>query len=100
MFQAVKKVLIPQSGSKDGKYLKMLVELDSSQVLIRDIVKMNAVNLWVDFKYERCPDFCYSCRTIGYTDRYCAKMGKDLTILGYNQFGRRMRAATQGPNSQ
>lgn len=35
VFEQVKEVLIPQSGNREGRYLKTLVEVDLTQPLMR-----------------------------------------------------------------
>ncbi|XP_027157976.1 uncharacterized protein LOC113759597 [Coffea eugenioides] len=72
IFHEVKEVLIPQSGGKEGKHMKLLVLIDIKQPLLRGTtIQMNGVNKWLSFKYERCPDFCYSCGVIGHSEKNC-----------------------------
>ncbi|CDP21665.1 unnamed protein product [Coffea canephora] len=53
VFNRVKEVIIPQTGSKEGRHIKLLVIADISQPLLRGtIVKMEGSTKWVSFKYE------------------------------------------------
>ena len=66
----MKDVIIPNSGTKEGKHIKILAEIDLNQPMLRGtMVKMNGIIRWVEFKYERCPDFCFSCGIMGHTER-------------------------------
>lgn len=68
----MKEIVIPQSGSNEGRHIKILVEVDISQLLLRGTtVKFNNVPRWIEFKYERCPDFCYNCGIIGHGEKSC-----------------------------
>ena len=29
--------------------------------------------LWIHFKYERLPTFCYFCRVLGHSENFCEK---------------------------
>ena len=70
VFKEVKEVLIPHSGGKEGKHLKLLVNAYMTQPLLRGTtVKMNGMLKWVSFRYERVPDFCYKCGIIGHYEK-------------------------------
>ncbi|XP_071939973.1 uncharacterized protein [Coffea arabica] len=72
IFDEVKDVLIPQTGGKEGKHMKLLVLVDIKQPLLRGTtVRINGMNKWLSFKYEKCPDFCYSCGVIGHSEKNC-----------------------------
>ena len=52
--------------------MKILAEIDISQPLIKGIpFKHNGVEVWAEFKYKKCPDFCYRCGVIGHGDKAC-----------------------------
>ncbi|KAJ1431874.1 Zinc knuckle CX2CX4HX4C [Sesbania bispinosa] len=56
-----------------GSFLKLLINLDSSNPLKAGIhvgSKSDGVH-WVDFEYERLPQFCYSCGKIGHEEVFC-----------------------------
>lgn len=95
VFEEVKEVIIPQSGGKEGKHMKLLVMVDTSKPLMRGTtVKMEGITKWAKFRYERCPDFCYRCGRIGHSDKTC--QGRDRWQQEHqgNQYGPWMRAFT------
>nr|XP_027082488.1 uncharacterized protein LOC113704814 [Coffea arabica] len=72
VFKEVKEVIIPQSGGKEGRHLKILALVDLSTPLLRGTVVQTAGTFkWVVFKYERYPDFCYNCGVVGHSERSC-----------------------------
>ena len=80
-------------GSKEGKQLKILVEIDPTQPLIRGItIKMNGILKQIDFRYEKCPDFCYCCGILEHNERNCKDKGAN--IHSEQQFGAWLRAST------
>ncbi|XP_027151948.1 uncharacterized protein LOC113752002 [Coffea eugenioides] len=93
VFRNVKDVILPPGGGKEGKHMKILAEIDLLQPLIRGTtVKLNGEVVWVEFKYERCPDFCYKCGIIGHGDKVC-KLEMNLNQTHREaQFGPWMRA--------
>ena len=88
VFQETKDVIIPQGGGKEGRHIKLLVMVDISQPLMRGTtVKMEGKVRWINFRYERCPDFYYTCSKIGHSERNCSasvQVGKGQLD---NQFG-------------
>ena len=49
----MKDVIIPNSGTKEGKHMKILAEIDLNQPMLRGtIVKMNGIIRWVEFMHE------------------------------------------------
>lgn len=101
VFEGVSEVIVPQSGGKEGRHLKILAQVDLSKPLLRGtVVKIAGVLKWVGFKYERCPDFCYSCGFVSHSERTC----KERRVLGgscvENQYGPWMRAGTYKASPQ
>ena len=93
VFIDVKEVLVPQSGGKEGRHLKVLALVDLSKPLLRGtMVRIAGAGKWIAFKYERCPDFCYNCGIVGHSERSC----KEKRSLGgnnaENQYGPWLRA--------
>lgn len=93
VFVEVHEAIVPQVGSKVGKHIKVLVTLDVSQPLLRGtMVKMGDNRIWVDFEYERCPDFCYLCGIIGHNEKSCFTKNKPGANRDSAQFGAWMLA--------
>nr|XP_027082611.1 receptor kinase-like protein Xa21 [Coffea arabica] len=87
-FQSVREVIVPQTGGKEGRHLKLLVVADISQPLLRGtIVKVGEQTKWASFKYERCPDFCYKCGIIGHSKRNCQRQDDKGVGKKDNQYG-------------
>ena len=93
LFKSVREVIVPPGGGKEGRHMKILVEVDVQKPLLRGtLVKLEGVNTWVDFKYERCPDFCYNCGIVGHGDKSCNEGGKEGQSGRESQYGAWMRA--------
>lgn len=58
-------MVIPGHGSKEGRYVKMRVEIDLTKSMIRG-TKLNfeGQKRWVGFNYEQLPLFCFYCGKI------------------------------------
>ncbi|KAL3512771.1 hypothetical protein ACH5RR_025488 [Cinchona calisaya] len=64
------EVIVPNTRGKKGKHVKVLAEIDLNQPLLRrTMLNFNNMTRWVEFTYEKCPDFCYKCGIIGYNER-------------------------------
>lgn len=54
-------MIIPENDTKEGRYVKMLVEVDLTKPLIRGTkVGFEGEKQWV-LKYEQLPLFCFYC---------------------------------------
>lgn len=75
--------MIPESGSKDGWYAKLLVEVDLSKLLVR------GTNLRCNREYKNLPMFCFYCGMMGHGERRCGKKREDTqkSELIEGQFG-------------
>ena len=98
IFARVEDVIIPQGGGKDDKHLKILAEIDLTVPLPRGImVKSNGMVKWIEFKYEKCPDFCFCCGRVGHNERSCGRKGLDKEREP--QYGNWLRASyPRSPN--
>ncbi|XP_027082492.1 uncharacterized protein LOC113780666 [Coffea eugenioides] len=95
VFKEVKEVIIPQSGGKEGRHLKILALVDLSTPLLRGTVVQTAGTFkWVVFKYERYPDFCYNCGVVGHSERSCKEQRVTMARLSENQYGPWIRAGS------
>ncbi|XP_071929195.1 uncharacterized protein [Coffea arabica] len=91
MFSSVEEMIILQNGGKKGKHMKILVEMDLSIPLPRGtMVNSNSGKKWIEFKYEKCPDFCFGCGLIGHSEKNCNKKG--MNMEGEPPFGNWLRA--------
>ena len=88
IFHQVRKVIVPQTGGKEGRHLKLLVVANICQPLLKGtIVKVGEATNWASFKYERCPDFCYNCGIIRHSKRTCNKQTHSGMGKKDNQYG-------------
>ncbi|KAJ1395943.1 Zinc finger, CCHC-type [Sesbania bispinosa] len=56
-----------------GQFVKVLVELNTTKPLLPGIPvgsKKDGIT-WVDFRYEKLPQFCYKCGEIGHEEDMC-----------------------------
>lgn len=71
IFNKCHKVVIPEAGSKDVRYAKLLVEVDLTKPLIRGTkLRCNGKMRWVEFKYDLTL-FCFYYSKGGHGDRMC-----------------------------
>ncbi|XP_027157572.1 uncharacterized protein LOC113759204 [Coffea eugenioides] len=98
IFSEVLEVIVPPGGGKEGKHMKMLVEFDLTMPLPRGTtVKFNGKGRWVEFRYEKCPDFCFCCGIIGHSEKNCGLKGS--TMKREQQYGNWLRASfPRSPN--
>lgn len=93
VFEDVKDIMISQTGSKEGKHVKILAKVKLTQPLLRGTtVRCQGNRVWVKFKCEKCPDFCYKCGKVRHVWRTCIEevnleVGKDI-----EQYGNWMKA--------
>lgn len=59
-FNQVSNVLIPENGSKDGRHVKLLVDVDLTKPLLQETrIRCNEKSCWISFEYEQLPCFCF-----------------------------------------
>ncbi|KAJ1381728.1 Zinc knuckle CX2CX4HX4C [Sesbania bispinosa] len=87
-----------------GTFLKVMVEIDISKPLLPGIPVGSHKDgvTWVDFQYERLPQFCYWCGRVGHNEDMCKDSNIDLrdNSSGRKDFGPWMRASHFGRKSQ
>ena len=77
-----------ENGVGWGKSLRVRVQLDVSQPLLRGKkIRLNGQSLWIYFKYERLPMFCYWCGRLWHGGGGCpitaSSKGKFLETVQY-----------------
>lgn len=69
--------MIPEYGNKEGRYAKLLVEVDLMKPLIRGSkLRCNGDTRWIEFKYENLSFFFY-CGFVGHGNRMCNRKKED-----------------------
>ncbi|KAL3504135.1 hypothetical protein ACH5RR_033976 [Cinchona calisaya] len=95
VFNSVEEVIIPQGGGQEGNHIKLLVELDLLKPLPRGtMIRLEGNQKWVNFKYEKCPKFCYHYGIIGDAERNYSLRVLNNNGSGKAQFGNWLKANT------
>lgn len=90
----IANVLIPKSGSKKGRQIKLLAEINLDQPLFRGTkIHCQGQEVWVDFKYENITTFYFYYETVGYLEKNCIERKNDAKIrkLLEGQYGNWLR---------
>lgn len=79
-FGDVDDVVIPHSGSREGRFLRIRTVVDVTQPLKRGCMIRfpNAKPTWIEFRYERLPMFCRYCGNVGHELLTCDKRFLDM----------------------
>lgn len=88
-------VVLPEHGSKEGRMLRLLVELELEKPLLRGTkIKLNDKLIWVDFKYEHLPTFCFYCGIMEHPEKVCERKMNDSkgNCICKGQYGEWLRA--------
>lgn len=96
-------MLISENGSKEGRYAKLLVEIDLTKPLIRGTkLRCNGEMQWVMFRYENLPFYCFYCGMIGHGERLCDKKMSDARNgrLSEGEYGDWLRTVTLRENNK
>lgn len=89
-------VIYPENGGKDGKLLKLLVEIELDKASLRGTkIKLEGESYWVDFKYEMLPTFYFYCGIIGHSEKSCEMKMEDSrkSQVCEGQYGEWLRAS-------
>lgn len=74
LFHKCLNVILPENGSKQGRVIKILVEVELNKPLLRGTkINIDGEQEWIDFKYELLPSFCFYCGLIGHQEKSCEK---------------------------
>ncbi|KAK6121118.1 hypothetical protein DH2020_045144 [Rehmannia glutinosa] len=100
-FEGCIDVIVPETGSSKGRFIKILALVNLDKPLLRGTnIKLGSELVWVDFRYENLQKFCFYCGFVGHTERVCNNrredLQKDQLIAG--QFGDWLRAIGIYPN--
>ena len=92
----VEKVEVDERGFCLGEYMRVRVSIDALKPLCRGrLVRVGGSSkLWVTFKYERMPIFCYWCGLLDHDEKDCMKRARSNETLRQNekQYGPWLRA--------
>ncbi|KAI8004921.1 Uncharacterized protein LOK49_LG08G03245 [Camellia lanceoleosa] len=84
-----------------GRYMRIRVTLNVAKPLRRGmkLAVHNRESVWVVFKYERLPNFCYFCGVLGHSEKECNTLLSQAETGTANamQYGPWLRADVQKP---
>ncbi|CAA0831933.1 Unknown protein [Striga hermonthica] len=92
-------VLVPGNGNNAGNMLKVLVEVNLREPLLRGtFISLGEEKKWVDFRYENLQNFCFYCGLVGHGEKNCRVKTEDVSDNNakIGQFEEWLRA--QGPS--
>ncbi|CAA0840771.1 Unknown protein [Striga hermonthica] len=95
LFEKVLDVRIPETGEMGGRLIKILVEMNLKEPIIRGTrINLGTETKWITFRYENLQTFCYYCGLIGHADLNCEKKKEDVRCMKLNsgQYGEWLRA--------
>ena len=76
-----------------GEYLRVKISLDLTKPLARGRkMKLEGNSIWIPFKYERLPKFCFQCGVICHGPEGCLKKSKLRNQGDPTQYGLWLRA--------
>lgn len=72
----VKAVDVHDDDPGWGEYLRVKIRLDLSKPLSRDrMLHVQNLSIWIAFKYEKLPNYCYQCGVIMHGQKGCDREG-------------------------
>ncbi|KAK6141825.1 hypothetical protein DH2020_024431 [Rehmannia glutinosa] len=83
-------------------YMRIRVAFDIRTPLKR-VMKLRTVGgewVWIHFKYERLPMFCFYCGFIGHSDKFCAKLFNNPIVSEERAYGSWLRAPSRKQQNQ
>ena len=77
---------IYQNIKDQTRFIKATITIDVNRPLMKGTNIRSKENelIWVDFKYERLPNFCYYCGLIGHDEHNSKKALKDEEVGSIN----------------
>ncbi|CAH9087432.1 unnamed protein product [Cuscuta europaea] len=88
-----------QNSDKWEAYMRIHVCMNVEKVLKRGTnLKKDGKSYWVDFKYEKLPNFCFICGQIGHSDKFCHLI-YDEDLVMEKKFEVHLRAGSGGKTS-
>lgn len=95
VFDDVLDVIIPETGSKRGRHMKILASVNLEKPLLRGTkIQFSTKSVWVDFRYEHLAVFCYYCGRVGHLEKNCVLKRGDISSgsVKQDQYGEWLRA--------
>jgi hypothetical protein len=95
----VEEVEVDEDGVGWEEYLRVRIVLDLTKPLSRGrFLHIREKAIWITFKYEKIPRFCFKCGIIRHGGRGCIAPGgrRMLGNKGENQFGPWLRVTSGG----
>ena len=79
----VMDVDVPESKFQWGKCLRVRVRIDISKRLVhgKKVIIEGGESRWVQFKYERLPNFCYECGMLNHAVKECPEKSMEKNQL-------------------
>ncbi|KAK6128815.1 hypothetical protein DH2020_037451 [Rehmannia glutinosa] len=99
IFPRAKDVIISESGSIGGRFLKILASVDISKHVLRwTTLKLKGESHWIDFKYENIQGLCFYCGMVGHLKKQCSDKKRDIEeqSVKTGRFGDWLRAEDFG----
>ncbi|KAK6164114.1 hypothetical protein DH2020_000978 [Rehmannia glutinosa] len=83
-------------------YMRIRVAFDVRMPLKRRMKLKNSGGewVWIHFKYEKLPTFCFYCGFLGHSDKFCAKLFNSPSAPSDRVYGSWLRAPTRKQQSQ
>lgn len=90
---------IEEDGIGWGRYLRIRVNVDITKPLERGrALQLGGKSIWVNFKYEKLPNFCFYCGCILHGNKGCGgiRSTRRPSTAGEKPWGTRLRAEEAG----